>query len=297
MQLIARPIKVWLSTLGSSLSSSERALIAWVGPRGIVAAAVSALFALRLEQLGYEQAELLVPLAFSVIVGTVIVQSLTARPLARWLGVSEPEASGYLIIGANPVAIAIGKALTEAGAKIVISDNHWDNIKLARMAGLQTYYGNPISDHAELHLDTTDLGGMLGLSDYPERNVAAALRYREDFGARGVFTLASIDDSKAHDKHRASKDYKGRILFQDDITYTRLISLINQGREIRKTALSDSYSFEDWQSNNSGPDTIALFVTDPSGQIHWFTVEDQLQPVAGWTVFSLNEKKGHSSVK
>jgi NhaP-type Na+/H+ or K+/H+ antiporter len=43
---------VWLATLGSSYRWQQKALIAWVAPRGIVAAAVSSLFALRLEETG-----------------------------------------------------------------------------------------------------------------------------------------------------------------------------------------------------------------------------------------------------
>lgn len=68
---------------GSSFSFKEKLILSWIGSRGIVAAAVSAVFALRLEQLGIEQAELMVPLAFCIIIGTVIMQRTTARPLAN----------------------------------------------------------------------------------------------------------------------------------------------------------------------------------------------------------------------
>ena len=42
IQFVAQPLKVWASTWGSGLRWQEKALIAWIGPRGIVAAAVSA---------------------------------------------------------------------------------------------------------------------------------------------------------------------------------------------------------------------------------------------------------------
>lgn len=54
IQFIARPLNVLLSTAGSNLSWRERALLAWIAPRGIVAAAVSAIFAIRLDQAGHE---------------------------------------------------------------------------------------------------------------------------------------------------------------------------------------------------------------------------------------------------
>jgi NhaP-type Na+/H+ or K+/H+ antiporter len=93
IQFVARPLSVALSTFGSSLNWRERALLAWISPRGIVAAAVSATFAIRLSESGHDGAQLLVPLTFAVIIGTVVLQSATARPLASLLKVAEPTAS------------------------------------------------------------------------------------------------------------------------------------------------------------------------------------------------------------
>lgn len=115
IQFIARPINVMISTLGSDLSWPERHLLAWIAPRGIIAAAISALFALKLETAGFANAQVIVPLVFSVIIGTVILQSLTARPIAVLLKVAEPEPLGFLIIGANTLAIAMAESLVKNG--------------------------------------------------------------------------------------------------------------------------------------------------------------------------------------
>lgn len=50
--VVARPLAVALSALGSSLKNNERAFIAWMAPRGIVAAATSSTFALGLSDGG-----------------------------------------------------------------------------------------------------------------------------------------------------------------------------------------------------------------------------------------------------
>src|SRR3546814_12050473 len=89
MLLVARPLKIMFSTWGSDLSWRERSLLAWIAPRGIVAAAVSALFTIKLQHLGMAQAQQLLPLTFIVIIGTVILQSSTARPIAVALKVAE----------------------------------------------------------------------------------------------------------------------------------------------------------------------------------------------------------------
>lgn len=65
--------------------------LAWTAPRGIVSAAMAALFAIKLEAIGYSEASRMVPLTFIVIMGAILLQSATADPLAKWLDASEPE--------------------------------------------------------------------------------------------------------------------------------------------------------------------------------------------------------------
>ncbi|MFT5701721.1 MAG: NhaP-type Na+/H+ or K+/H+ antiporter [Desulforhopalus sp.] len=49
----------------------------------------------------FSNAQVIVPLVFSVIIGTVILQSRTTRAISVLLKVAEPEALGFLIIGDN----------------------------------------------------------------------------------------------------------------------------------------------------------------------------------------------------
>lgn len=91
LMLLARPLAVFLSTLKSDLSWRERLFLAWLAPRGIVAAAVASVFAFRLLEAGHPQAELLVPVTFIVIAGTVAIYGLSVSPLARRLKVAQPN--------------------------------------------------------------------------------------------------------------------------------------------------------------------------------------------------------------
>ena len=291
MQFIARPLKIFACTVKSGFNFRERVLLAWVGPRGIVAAAVCAAFALRLEQSGVPNAELLVPLSFSVIVGTVLIQGTTAKSLGRILGVSEPSNKGVLIVGCNPVSIAIAKALKELGIHLVICDNYWDSLGDARMEGLNTYYGNPISNHAEIYLDKSGLGVALGLSYDRERNSAAALRFREEFGPNNVYNLTQVDGSREDDKHHVGDHYKGRTLFGKDVTYGLLAGRIRRGATIRKTTLSEEYTFEHWQEDNKDVEAILLCVLDKNKILHWVTDDKALKPGPGYQLISLAEKK------
>ena len=135
IQFVGGPLRSFLSSVGSKLDFREKLYLGWVFPRGIVAAAISAIFALRLEESGMVGADSLVPLVFMIIIGTVVLQSISARPLARWLDVAEPPPTGVLIVGANRAAILIAEALRDLDIRVLITDSHWAGVREARMRG------------------------------------------------------------------------------------------------------------------------------------------------------------------
>ncbi|WP_094560980.1 sodium:proton antiporter [Synechococcus sp. 8F6] len=100
LMLVVRPVAIGLATWGLDFSLPQRALLAWLAPRGIVTAAVASLFAIRLEQAGVVGAGRLQGLVFLTILLTVGLQGLSAGPLARRLGLSEAAAD------AEPVGAA-----------------------------------------------------------------------------------------------------------------------------------------------------------------------------------------------
>lgn len=287
MQFIARPVKIFISTLGSSLKWNERALLAWIAPRGIVAAAIAALFALRLQEQGYADAALLVPLTFMVIIGTVVLQSGTARLFALWLGVAEPEPRGFLIVSAGPVARAIAMALKKKGYDSLLCDNNWNNVRAARMAGLSTFYGNAVSEYADRRLDLVGLGRLLALSPHPELNALAVHRYRREFGDNNIYTLLNTT-GKEGDKNLALPP-AGHTAFSKDISYARFASQLSLDAEIRETKLSDSFDFSDYQKKYYKKAT-PLFAITPKGRLRIFDAETDIKAGPGWTILSLIEK-------
>lgn len=284
--LVARPAMVLASTIGSKLSWQEKALLSWIAPRGIVAAAVSALFALRLEESQYEHADLLVPLTFMVIIGTVVLQSATARALADRLGVSEPEPRGVLIVGANAVSRAIAKALAERRFRVVIADTNWEDVRAARMDGITTYYGNVVSEHADRHLDLVGVGRLLAMSRRPALNALACTRYKNEFGGNNVFALQTSEEKGASEKQAIATHFAGPRLFGEDVTNAMLASLLSQGGEIRATPLSETFDYDDYQEKY-GKGVIPLFALDAKGRLRVFAVGSDFEPAAGWTVIAL----------
>lgn len=282
VQFVARPLEVLYATFGSSLNWRERALLCWIAPRGIVAAAVTSLFALQLDQRGFTEAQVLVPLTFVVIIGTVILQSLTAGPLARLLKVSEPSAGGFLIIGANPLARAIASALQQQKITVLLTDEHWTNVSRARMAGLPTYYGNPLSEHAELFMNPSGLGRLLALTDDAYFNELACTRYRDDFGAKGVYALRVGLPGKG----RKQPAGHGQQIFGKNGNYAELIRRIHLGAEIKRTLLTETYSLDTFHKAY-GERAEPLFAIDAKGRAEVFHANYSGQPGPGWSIIAL----------
>ncbi len=286
IMLLARPIAVWVSSFTSDLNPREKLLIAWIGPRGIVAAAVASLFAIRLEAEGYPGASLLVPLTFFIIIGTVIIQSVTAKTIAHWLGVREPPPTGFLIVGSGNVARIIGKALQESGFKVILTDSNWENTSQARMEGLNTYFGNPASEHADRNLDLTGIGKMLAMTGNTNQNSLASLRFKSEFGMQNIFELKTNKDQVISEKHTLSTRHRGNRLFGENITYGQMASLLREGAEIKSTQLSDEYDYEAYTANRT-EQLISLFTIDLRNRLHIFTAEQSTTSESGWSIISL----------
>jgi len=283
---IARPLSVMLSTLFSDLTLHARIFLSWIAPRGIIAAAVSALFAFRLEEFGYKEASLLVPLTFMVIIGTILLQGLSAKALARWLDLREAAPTGMLILGANRVSREIAKSLKEQGFTVKLADTDWENISQARMEGIDTYYGRVVSDHADRNMELTGIGRLLAISPHATLNALASTRYKSEFGSENIYYLQNSAEKKLEKSRALHSTIVGRQLFSEDVTFTKLSSLLHGPGEIKTTTLSEKFDIEAYKAayNNK---LIPLYLIDSDGKLSFFTTDHELNPKEGWRVTSL----------
>jgi len=313
IQFLARPLKILLATWGTSLNRGEKLLMAWIAPRGIVAAATAAVFAARLQELELQaeqgaslqahnvltpiefgQAELLVPLTFMVIIGTVVLQGITSRFIALRLGVGEPEAKGILIIGANLLAREMAKVLQEYGFHVVLADTSWTDMRAARMEGLKTYYGNAVSNHADQHLDMSGIGYLLALSEYPEINLLACQHYRTELGPRAIYSIATENQPSVSARSNYAHSAKTRILFGTDVSLQRLMEMFNHHAKIHKTLLTGHYDFQHFLVDHQ-QDAIPLFAIKPNGSIDFFVEDNEISPKPDWVVVSLVQTEASSA--
>jgi len=286
MIFISRPLSVLVSSFGTGLRWQEIALLSWIAPRGIVAAAVSALFALQMENRGYPEAGILVPLVFLVIVVTVVLQSLTSVHIAKWLGVRSPPPIGILIFGANDFARMFAKELKNHNIPVLVADTNWSSISSARMADIPSYFGNPMSNHAELTLDLDQFGKVLVMSPYKQINPLITFHFQSYVGKESVFSLASNEQANRA-SHKVPDEYAKRLnLFGEGISYARLASLVAKGAKIKSTRISDSFTFEDYKQTY-GESAIHLCTVTKEGRLQLFTSHSEIHPKADWQVISL----------
>ncbi len=281
---VVRPVAVGLSTLGSDFSWRERVVLGWVAPRGIVAAAVSSLFALVLTQHGYPGAGQLASVTFLVIIATVLVYGFTAAPLARRLGVAQPAPQGVLFVGAHPWARDIARELQDLGFQVRLADTNRRNIMQARLAGLPTYYGSSLTEGALDHIDLAGIGSLLALTANDEVNSLTGLNFSEVMGADSVFQLPPEDLQTATDKTLVGSHLRGRFLFQADAGYWKMMARFDAGADVKTTKLTEAFGYPEFLQEY--PDAIPLFVVD-GGKLTVVTVGGGLVPQAGQTIVAI----------
>lgn len=285
--LVIRPAAVFASTIGSPLTITERVFIGTVAPRGIVAAAVAALFATRLEQRDIAGADQLVPVVFFVIVGTVALYGLGAGPLARRLGIASQGTNGCLLAGAHPFARAFAKALAGEGFRSVLIDTNRGHIATAKLDGLETRFGSILSDEIEEEIDLLGIGNLVALTPNEEVNSLACLHFRHLFGRERCFHLAADEDPGRRDE-AVAPELKGRVLFRRPITYEEITGRFERDHwTVRKTRLTETFGWEDFVAHH-GEEAIPLARITSGGRLVIQAADSDTAPMtAGDTVVSL----------
>ena len=297
-QFLVRPLNAWVCTIGSGLSTNERLFLGWISPRGIVAAAVSSVFVIRLEESGVPGAELLVPLVFSMIIGTVVFQSLTARKVADKLGISNPVPNGVLIFGANDIALSLAKALRNESIKVMLADTSWRSVRNARRAGFESYHGNPTSGHAAENLDLQGIGKLIAVSSNRDANALAGMHYRAEFGSNAVFTLEGASDDEVYERFDTANRNRANPLFDPSLTHGGLARQLRDGNILHVTLGEESKNSDGEPDADLLPpeqiildEDLRLFAIDPSGKLHVFGAGAGFTPRSGWTVVVLRAEE------
>lgn len=286
--VVIRPIAVFVSTIGAGLSLKERFFISWMAPRGIVAAAVASVFSFELVRHGYQEAEVLVPITFLVIMTTVSIYSLTAPWLALKLGLSTPNPQGVLFVGGHTWARALARSLQEEGIRILVSDTNFNNVSYARRAGLKAQDVNVLTPSEVDDLDLNGIGRVFALTQNDGVNSLATVRFASYFGAAEVYQLSSSKDRQPEEQKQKSADHlRGRILFNTRMTYSAIEAAFRAGCKIRRQQLPKDFNYENFQASVQ-KGLLPLFLVTPTKDLIVFTADRKITPRPGQTLISID---------
>jgi hypothetical protein len=287
---------VFAATIGTATTYRERAFLAFLAPRGIVAAAVASVFALKLATIASEESRLareaqqLVPITFAVIVGTVAVYGLFAAPLARRLGLADPNPQGLLIAGASAWIRDVARALKDEGFAVLLLDTNDAHVSDAKMSGLPAECVNILSEAVHNELDLSGIGRLLAMTPNDEVNAMSARELSHVFGRENVYQLP---DSSGESSRRAlAQHLLGRTLFDNDTTYSGIEDRYEQGAVIKKTKITDEFTWQDFR-NRYGPNAVLLFIVGEKNTLSICTADQAMEPKAGQTAVALVDGESH----
>ncbi|GGK72097.1 cation:proton antiporter [Ornithinimicrobium pekingense] len=224
--LVVRPASVWLGLLGTSATREERTLLSFMAPRGIVAAAVTSIFALELEHAAenavlesrqidlppLEALELeanaerltalvaeasdLVPLVFVTIVVTVAVYGLGVGRLAERLGLATTTPNGILFAGAPVWARQAAGILQGLGVPTLLVSLSPAEVSQARMAGLRVERTHILSEYAVEDMELAGIGSFVAATYDDATNSTAAREFAHTLGSSQTFQLRRQDERR-----------------------------------------------------------------------------------------------------
>lgn len=205
LMLLVRPLQVVLCAAGSGLSGREKAFIAFIAPRGIVAAVLAMLFYTRMTEMGVPGGEALRGLVLIVIVATILVQGLSGANVAARLGVRRPRGRGFVILGANDLALALAHELRDAGDEVVLVDANPELCVAAERKGFRVLNGNALDDRIIQQSDLDTRKGVVALLPNGGVNLLFARRAIDENRSarvyvamhRGAITPAHVKESRA----------------------------------------------------------------------------------------------------
>ncbi len=291
LMLVIRPVAVYLSAIGTKMTWKEQAFLAWLAPRGIVAAAVASLFSFRLERYFPEDAAGMVPVIFLVIVGTVAVYGLTISPFARWLGLAQPNPQGVLFVGAHAWARQLAKAISALGFSVSMIDSNSTNVDRANQEGLVARRTNVLSEAVDEHLNLSAVGKLVALTPNDEVNSLAALRFSDMFESTDVYQINARREHLQDDGETQPQRLRGRTLFGKDVTFTSLAERFAEGAEIKTVELTESFTYDDVQKRYES--IVPLALVTAANQLQLFAEDQVIAPQIGDRLLAIVPSSAH----
>ena len=276
---LVRPVSVIAGLWGTRVTRQERVLLACMAPRGIVAAAVSSIFALSFAKNARDsgrpelvhladQASQLAPVVFVVIVCTVAIYGLGVGRLAERLGLASPSPQGILFVGDDDWVVQAAKVLDESRIQTLVLSRHYRSLAGARMSGLPTVTANILSDYAVKDMDLAGIGSLIACTSEEEVNATAAREFAHVLGRAHVYQLRrALAEDRSSDKRKAEASHlTARPPFRPALSYAEMADRVERGMTVKRTRLTPEFTLTHFMERY-GEQTVLMFAIKEEGQV------------------------------
>jgi hypothetical protein len=185
-----------------------------------------------------------------------------------------------MILGGSRWSVALAEALKKMDLPVIIADPNHGHLRAAREAGIETWFGDILSEAAEHRLELAAYEKLICATDDDAYNTLVATDLGPEFGRQNVFQLKRVKDNS---KRHALPVTLGGLPFGDDLTFFEANAKCAAGWELRLTSLTDTFGPEDWAQANS--QAVALIEISSSGALRVLGSQDA--PRAGCQLIHL----------
>ena len=189
LMFIVRPINVIVSTWNSSFTWRQKAFLSWCAPRGIVAASVASLFSILLTERGVNGGESIKALVFLTIAMTVFLQGLSAKFVAKLLGLNQPDISGLVVVGSNPIGILVARLFQANGQRVALIDTSAELCKQAAEYDIPAFVSNGLDAKSLAEAGLDSVGTFVALTINTDVNIVIAQIAAKEFNPPKVFAV------------------------------------------------------------------------------------------------------------
>jgi len=277
LMFVVRPVTVLLVTIRSGVPRNERLLMAWIAPRGIVAAATAGVFGPAMVGAGFEDGRMLLPTVFFVILITVVVHSVTLRPFAGRLGLLAGIKNGLLIVGGSAWAASLATKLRENKVAALIADNSYDKLKPARMDSVPSYFGEVLADSADEDMDLAQLSFVLAASDNDYYNALVARELGREFEYHRTFQLATHGESQ-HRSRRLGFASRGSFAFDGLSDFPTMARRYDQGWRFHVTKAGREFPRERFERALADAKAVPIGAIDEAGALRLWSPDQPFRP-------------------
>lgn len=281
MVLLVRPAAVMLAMWRSSFTLRERAFVAWMAPRGIVAGATASAFGPELASRGVAGADLVLPIVFVAIFGTVVLYGLTASWVARRLGVAGKGGGRVLVVSGHPWARDLAAALKASGLAVRMWVGPASDRAAARAAGLEADRGRIMVDAVNREAEFEEITDALVLTRSDDFNAIVAAELRGTLGHGHVYRVAPHPE----DPHLLPPSMETGILGSPELTFDEL------DRRFAAGARFVSRDSPDDQRTDRMATDVLLFAVTPDGRLRAAVDGRAPHAVPGERLIVLSERR------